>query len=282
LEVWILEVGLGGRLDAVNLVDADLALVSSIGLDHVEWLGNTRELIAQEKAGIFRPRKPVVCGDFDPPSTLIKQAQQLAAPFYCQGRDFHFSLRAEGWDFQGQHAAYFNLPYSQLACQNLATALMAVELLQAPLPVPQAAIQRGIETVFLPGRIEMERGSFLRIFDVAHNPSAVAFLAERLQKLTCQGKKRAVFSMLADKDMRGSLRVIKNQIDEWYVAPLQVRRGASAEQLDKAFREEEISAVHFYDSVQGAQKAAQDASGENDVLLFFGSFYLLEATRARS
>ncbi len=280
LDLWILEVGLGGRLDAVNIMDADLAIVTSIGLDHVEWLGHTRELIAQEKAGIFRRQRPVVCGDFGPPVTLIEEAKKLDSPFFCQGQDFHFELKETSWDFHGKNSAYSDLPFSQLAFQNLAASLMAVELLQKKLPVSEEAVRCGIKTVSLPGRIEIQTEEITTIFDVAHNPAAVAFLAERLRKMFCPGKKAAIFSMLADKDVAGSLREIKDQIDEWYVAPLKTKRAASLAHLRAAFQKEKIAAVYFYESIEEAQVAAWEAAKEKDFLLVFGSFHTVAEVRA--
>lgn len=279
LDVWIMEVGLGGRLDAVNILDADLALVTTIDFDHMEWLGNTRELIAREKAGIFRQHRPAVCGDYYPPSTLLDYAEELAAPLYCQGKDFYFSLNEQSWNFQGKNSVYRNLPLSQLALQNLATSLMAIELLQTKLPVAPGSIYQGIKTVTLPGRIEILKGPITVIFDVAHNPAAISFLAEQVQKLPCPGKKRAVFSMLADKDLAGSLQAIKQQIDEWYVAPLKAKRAAPAACLRAVFQEEEITNVSFYPSIEKAQAAAWNTATENDFLLVFGSFHTVAEAR---
>ncbi len=273
LDVWILEVGLGGRLDAVNVIDADLSIVTSIGIDHVEWLGHSRESIGFEKAGIFRPKRPAVCGDFDPPQSLQAHAEKIGAAFYCQNRDFSYTEDAASWNWRGQKSRYQELPYFQLAPQNISTALMAVELLQSALPVSESAVRQAIATLSLPGRIEIRPGRITEIHDVAHNPAAAAFLANRLKQLPSSGKTRAVFSMLADKDIAGSLREMKPKVDEWHVAPLTVKRGASLEQLRAAFQSEEIASVFFYESLPQAASAARHASHENDRLLVFGSFY---------
>lgn len=273
LDVWILEVGLGGRLDAVNILDADLAIVSSIGIDHVDWLGNTREEIGREKAGIFRSGCPVVCGDFDPPFSLREQAAKLSAPFYCQGQDFTYSLEETCWSWQGNTSAYSHLPFSKLACQNISTVLMGIELLQSRLPVREESVYQGIKMVSLPGRIEIIPGAITEIRDVAHNPAAMMFLAERLKKISPSGRRRAVFSMLADKDLAGSLKEIKNLIDEWHVAPLAVKRGAGLEILREAFEVEGISGVQFYASVADAYQGARKVAIEKDQVLVFGSFH---------
>ncbi|HSW70795.1 MAG TPA: cyanophycin synthetase, partial [Gammaproteobacteria bacterium] len=186
------------------------------------------------------------------------------------------------WNWRGKKRAYFHLPFSQLACQNLATALMVIEVLEERLAVSEASIHQGLKTVSLPGRIEIKENLITEIVDVAHNPAAVAFLAKRLQKLSCLGRTHAVFSMLADKDLSGSLREIKNQIDEWHVAPLQVARGASQEKLKKAFEAEKITSVYFYASIQEAQQAARSVTRENDRLLIFGSFHVVAQCRNKS
>jgi len=273
LDIWILEVGLGGRLDAVNIMDADVAIVTSIGIDHVDWLGSTRELIGTEKAGIFRSHCPAICGDTEPPNSLAEYARKLSSPFYCQGKEFSFLINKDSWEWRGENSAYAQLPFSQLAVQNISTALMAVEILQTRLPVSEEVIRQAIKTVSIPGRIEIIPGPVTEIHDVSHNPAAVAFLSQRMQQLSCQGKTRAVFSMLGDKDIAGSLREIKMLIDEWVVAPLGVPRAASREQLVQAFQAEGISAVTYFDSVKQAAEVARKVSQENDRLLVFGSFH---------
>lgn len=279
LDVWILEVGLGGRLDAVNVIDADVSIVTSIGIDHVEFLGGTRESIGFEKAGIFRSHRPAVCGDFDPPLSLQDYAKKVEAPFYCQGQAFSFTEGETSWNWRGQKSIYSGLPYSQLAPQNISTAFMAIELLQERLPVSKTAIYKAIQKLSLPGRIEIREGPVTEIHDVAHNPAAVAHLAKHLKQHPASGKTRAIFSMLADKDLIGSLREIKNQIDEWYVAPLLVKRGASLESLRIGFQTAEIDTVFFYESLSQAEKAARGVAQENDRLLFFGSFHTVSETR---
>lgn len=279
LDVWILEVGLGGRLDAVNIIDADLAVIASIGIDHVEWLGNTRELIAREKAGIFRPGKPVVCGDSDPPASLLQQAQALAAPVYLQGRDFTYEVGKDHWCWQSKNTCYQQLPFSQLEIRNLSTALMAIELLQPTLPVQSAAIYQGINQVFLAGRIEKLDLPILHILDVAHNPAAVSLLAQALQKMPRKKKCRAVFSMLKDKDICQSIQNIQPEIDDWYSAPLAVHRGASVDKLQEAFQQAQVSNVRFYSSIEEAYQQALQASQIGDYLVVFGSFYTVAAIK---
>lgn len=175
LDVMILEVGLGGRLDSVNIIDASIAVVASIGIDHVSWLGATREQIGREKAGIFRPEYPVVCGDFDPPASILEAAADLGAPLYCQGREFDFNETISDWSWQSETAQYNALPLNILAVQNMSSVLMVITLLQSKLPVTEDAIKKGLSSVKLPGRIQILNGATTTIFDVSHNPAAISF-----------------------------------------------------------------------------------------------------------
>lgn len=277
LDVWILEVGLGGRLDAVNVIDADLAIVSSIAIDHAEWLGNTRELIGYEKAGIFRTGKPAVCGDFDPPLSLQAYAAEMNAPLFCQGRQFGYEEQSMAWRFWSNDIRYEHLPIPKLALQNMATVLMAIELMQALLPVNRQAIEAGLSTVALPGRIQVLTGAVTQIFDVSHNPAAAAFLIKRLDALPCQGKTSAVFSMLADKDIVATLQVMQSCVDDWYIAALPVKRAASIDSLLAAFQAVHITQVTAYADISEAYRQAILDSRPGDCLIVFGSFHVVAA-----
>lgn len=272
LDVLLLEVGLGGRLDAVNIIDADVAVVTSIDIDHVEWLGLTREEIAREKAGIFRQGKPAVCGDFSPPRSLSEYANQIDTKLFYQGKDFYYRENATHWSWMSQNIRYNDLPLTSLAIQNMATVLMAVELLQNQLPVTREAINQGLATVTLPGRIQVSEGPIRKIFDVAHNPAAVAFLAKQLQSMPCQGKTWAVFSMLADKDIFQSLLTIREVIDVWHIAPLPVKRGASQQVLAEALQKANIHHATFFTSIKEAYQSAFSHAQTGDRLVIFGSF----------
>lgn len=271
LDVVLLEVGLGGRLDAVNIIDADVAVVTCIDLDHTDRLGNTRYAIGREKAGIFRHNKPVVCGDSDPPLSLLECAERLHAPFYCQGRDFFFQEAEQSWSFTHQ-TTLLDLPLNALAKQNMATALMTIALLQKQLPVTRQSIDRGLTEVKLAGRIQIIDGPVTEIYDVSHNPAAVAWLSKQLQKMPCQGKTHAVFSMLADKDITQSIERIRPMIDSWYVAPLADKRGAGKQQLANALRENEVHDVDFFASIEEAYKYAVKTAASGERILIFGSF----------
>jgi dihydrofolate synthase/folylpolyglutamate synthase len=274
LDVILLEVGLGGRLDAVNVVDADLAIISSIALDHVDRLGDTRELIALEKAGVLRAGVPAVSGDFDTPVTLVEYAAKLPTRLYTQGKDFYFEVYDDSWDWQAANQQYKKLPLPNLALQNMASVLMGVELLQDKLAVDRASIDKALARVKLPGRLQVFPGAVTRIFDVAHNPAASRFLAQKLLSMPCEGKTHAVFSMLADKDIVGSLREMKSLVHDWYIAALNVQRGTPVTILQESFLKAEVDVVvKPFPDISEAYQAAIDAARPGDRVVVFGSFY---------
>ena len=273
LDIVILEVGLGGRWDAVNVMDADVALVTSIAIDHAAILGNTREEIGREKSGIFRKNKPVVCGDFDPPLSIINHAADLSSPIFCQGREFKFIDEKNSWTWQSEKNKFENLPLSFLALQNMSTVLMAVELLQEKFPITRNTIDRALSTVNLPGRIQIIPGDVTQIFDVSHNPAAAEFLVNKLRHQSCNGKTRAVFSMLADKDIVSTISIMDELIDEWFVAPLAVPRGASHSVLTESFQKAAIKNVASHAMIAEAYQAAMNKSVIGDRVIVFGSFH---------
>ncbi|MFZ3066728.1 MAG: bifunctional tetrahydrofolate synthase/dihydrofolate synthase [Gammaproteobacteria bacterium] len=273
LDVVILEVGLGGRLDAVNIVDADVAIVTTISLDHTEWLGGTREEIAREKAGIFRPERPAICGDFNPPATLIEKAKEIGALFFCQARDFFYDEFSDHWSWEWMDVVYKNLPLTALALQNMSTVLMAVTLLQKQLPVDATVIKQGLANVKLIGRIQVVDGPVQEVYDVSHNPASVALLADWLKAHPVTGKTYAVFSMLGDKDVRTSVSVAKKYVDEWHLAQLDVKRAAPLSELKEACKLEGILEVQEYGSVKDAYLAIKQIAKPRDRILIFGSFH---------
>lgn len=273
LDVMILEVGLGGRLDAVNMIDADASVVTSIAIDHADWLGDTREKIALEKAGIFRSGKPGICGDFDPPLTLQQFAADYFVPLFCQNKQFGFKAHDKTWDWWSEHAELANLPLPRLALQNMSTVLMTIDLMQDTLPVKREAIDHALAHVDLPGRIQVVPGDVVKIFDVSHNPAAAQFLAHYLQHHKSPGTTRAVFSMLADKDIVATVAAIKDQIQEWYIAPLAAERGSSLGVLEYCFRTAHVWDVNSFETIKDAYQAALAASKPGDCVVIFGSFY---------
>lgn len=277
LDVYILEIGLGGRLDAVNIIDADVAIVTSIGIDHVDWLGDTREKIGFEKAGIFRTDKPAICGDFDPPRSLIEHARKIKAPLYCQGKEFGYEKSAETWRWWSIEKNLGSLPLPHLLLQNMTTALMAIELMQEKLSVSSDEIVTGLKNINLPGRIQVLPGKYTTILDVSHNPASACVLADYLKAHPVSGKTRAVFSMLADKDIGATLAVMRDVITEWHIAPLSVPRGASLAVLEEHFREAGIQFIYSYGLIAEAYKKAEASSVEGDLLVVFGSFHTVTA-----
>lgn len=284
LDVLVLEVGLGGRLDAVNLVDPDIAIITSIALDHMDLLGHTREAIGYEKAGIFRFGKPAICGDPDPPLSVQETACTLGAQWYCADRDFS-SIRSasseadQTWTWQSRARTYSNLPIPRLPLQNATTALMAIECLQQHLQVSESAIVRGLEMAFLSGRQQHFYTSTEIILDVAHNPAATTYLAKSLSEQPISGLTRAVVSILSDKDAVETLRPLLPVIQKWYVAGLQIARGATAENMANDLHKLGAAAydMHLSETVMEAFQQALSESDKHDRIVVFGSFHTVAA-----
>ncbi|MEO7781986.1 MAG: bifunctional tetrahydrofolate synthase/dihydrofolate synthase [Candidatus Nitrotoga sp.] len=288
VEVAILEVGLGGRLDAVNVFDHECAVVTSIDLDHMEFLGDTREQIAFEKAGIFRVGKVAVFGDMDVPATIRVQAQRVGAQLWCLGEQFSFTAGAQQWNYRGVSGTRSALPYPALRgafqLHNASTALAALDALKHKLPVSMTAVRRGLVEVVLPGRFQVVPGRPMLILDVAHNPQAARALAQNLDDLPPCRKTFAVFAMLKDKDIASVACALMRQVDVWLVADLTVPRGATAAELSRVLHAEGVkSAVLTFITVTDALKHACNEAVENDRIITFGSFYTVaEAMRAQS
>ncbi|RKQ38438.1 bifunctional tetrahydrofolate synthase/dihydrofolate synthase [Enterobacter sp. R1(2018)] len=266
VDVVILEVGLGGRLDATNIVDADVAVVTSIALDHTDWLGPDRESIGREKAGVFRSGKPAVVGEPEMPHTIADVAAEKGAQLLRRGVDWSYSVEANGWRFKDGQGELVGLPLPLVPQPNAATALAALRA--SELEVSEAAIREGIKNATLPGRFQIISQSPRVILDVAHNPHAAAYLADRLSQLPKRGRVLAVIGMLHDKDIAGTLACLATQVDSWYCAPLEGPRGATAEQLV-----EKLGCGEIYGSVAQAWQAAMAAAGADDTVLVCGSFH---------
>ncbi|RLM24879.1 bifunctional tetrahydrofolate synthase/dihydrofolate synthase [Brenneria alni] len=266
LDVVILEVGLGGRLDATNIIDADVAVVTSIALDHTDWLGNDRDSIGREKAGIFRQGKPAVVGEPDMPGAIADVAGEKGAVLLRRGRDWDFSIQRNGWSWQNKQRELSGLPMPNVPLANAATALAALNY--SPLNVNEEAIRQGLSQAALPGRFQIVSEKPLLILDVAHNPHAAAYLASRLAMLPRTGNIRAVIGMLADKDIGGTLCHLKPLVDEWYCAPLEGPRGATAAQLA-----EHLARCRSFADVVSAWRQAMAESGEQDIVIVWGSFH---------
>ena len=286
LDVLILEVGLGGRLDAVNIVDADVAIVTTIDIDHAEWLGTTREAIGREKSGIFRAGRPAICGDADPPQSLLEHARSVGAVLWRIGVDYRFVSEGTQWRYEGPGGARFGLPFPALRgayqLQNAATALAAIDALRARLPVAGGAVRDGLVHVVLPGRFQVLPGRPAVVLDVAHNPQAARVLADALSSMGYFERTFAVFGMLADKDIEAVARALAPRIDCWYVAKLPGPRGASQARLVSALREANVdaSAIHCFDDIANAFAAARKDAHDTDRIAAFGSFLTVAAALA--
>jgi len=278
LEVALLEVGLGGRLDAVNVVDADAALITSIGIDHTAWLGRDRDSIAREKAGIMRPAKPAVCGDADPPASLIAEADRIGALWRVLGTDFSIKQAGRRWHWQGQRSRYRDLPEPALTgshqLANAAGVLMVLEMLRECLPVTQTAIESGLKWVRLLGRIQTVPGRVEQVLDVSHNAQAAQALADALRQRPLPGKTHAVIGMLQDKDTESFVRVLEAAVSRWYPVGLQTDRAATAQQLAQRLASVVgMERVTTCESVAGATKRLNAEVSPGDRVLVCGSFY---------
>ena len=272
LDVVILEVGLGGRLDATNIVDATVAVVTSIALDHTDWLGSDRESIGREKAGIFRSGKPAVVGEPDMPQSIADVAQEKNADLCRRDSQWHFTAGSDSWRWaalqEGAETTVLEaLPLPNVPLANAATALAALHY--SPLEIPAEALRSGLTRAALPGRFQTVSESPRLILDVAHNPHAAAYLAGRLAEQPRHGGKvRAVVGMLSDKDIAGTLACLSPQVDEWYCAPLEGPRGASAEELTA-----HLPAARQFADVESAWKQAMQEAAPQDIVIVCGSFH---------
>ena len=277
LDYAVLEVGLGGRLDAVNIVDADVVVITSIGIDHREYLGETRELIGGEKAGVMRPRVPVVCGDPHPPASIVERARELSAPLRIASRDFghgpaHFWVRGR----DGRRRA-FEFADSSVDPVNAATAAMAVS--QTGCPLAQRTVARAAGTVRNPGRLEMvEHGGRTWILDVAHNPHAAEFLGARLRAVFPDRTIRAVVGCLEGKDVDGIVAALRHRVAEFAYADTSPPRGRAGTSLRAAACDVDA----FAGTLDGAlTHLLARCESDRDVILAVGSFEIVERVRAR-
>ncbi|AIR91540.1 bifunctional tetrahydrofolate synthase/dihydrofolate synthase [Pseudomonas cremoricolorata] len=280
LDALVLEVGLGGRLDAVNLVDADLALVTSIGVDHIEYLGDTRESVAFEKAGIFRAGKPALCGDLDPPLPLLEKAAELGCPLSLRGRDFDLAVTDRHWHWRGtgvdgRPVELRDLPLLDLPMENAALALQAFLLMD--LPWQPARVQQALLDTRMVGRLDRRTLGWCGkqvelLLDVGHNPHAAHYLAVRLAQRGRAGRRLAVFGLLSDKDLEGVVAPLAGLVDTWAVAPLQTPRSRPAADLVETLTNLG-AAVKSYPSVDAALEGQCTLADAGDQILLFGSFF---------
>jgi dihydrofolate synthase/folylpolyglutamate synthase len=314
VDVAILEVGLGGRLDAVNVFDNDCAIITSVDIDHTDYLGDTREAIGFEKAGIFRSGKVAICAERDVPASMLQHAQAIGATLWRIEQDFGFkhvsmtatqrphnimsiasdspppNLPPQQWDFYSPDGARSSLPYPALRGQfqldNASAVLAALDVLKEKLPVNMSAVRRGLVEVTLAGRFQTIPGKPALILDVAHNPHAARSLAQNLAMLEPAPCRYAVFAMLQDKDIAGVIAAVEAHIDVWLVAGIDAPRGATAEALASILLECNVQGeIKTFANPTAAFAHACNVATENDRIAAFGSFYtvaaVLQAHRVR-
>jgi len=291
VDVAILEVGLGGRLDAVNVIDADVAIVTSIDIDHKDYLGDTREEIGFEKAGIFRPGKPAICSDPLPPPTLVDHAESIGADLWLLGRDFNYSGDQQQWAYGGRGMRRNSLAYPALRganqLLNASAALAALETLRLQLPVGAQEVRTGLALVELPGRFQVLAGRPTTVLDVAHNPHAAATLAQNLGNMGYHRFTYAVFGIMQDKDIESVVAHMAPHIDHWCVAALPSPRSADVAELaamleakrPAGVKSDEFSVQTFADPATAFADATSRA-GQDDRIVVFGSFYTVAGVMA--
>jgi len=300
LDAVILEVGLGGRLDAVNVIDTDCAVLTSIDIDHTQYLGDTREKIGFEKAGIFRAGKPAIVGDPLPPQSVIDHAEAIGADLWLVGRDFSYVAQKgserQQWSYAGREMRRSALAYPALRganqLLNTAAALAALESLREHLPVTAQDVRLGLANVDLPGRFQVLPGKPAIILDVAHNPHAAAVLEQNLGNMGYFPYTYAVFGAMQDKDIAGVIERMKGEIDHWYLAALPTARAASTVLLEAALHEAGVSdgpvagakggeaSIRHFETPQEAYAEALKQASENDRIVVFGSFYTVAGVMA--
>ena len=277
LDLVLLEVGLGGRLDAVNIVDADVSLIATIDVDHIEWLGNDREQIGVEKAGIMRPGSPVIVSDAMPPGSIAQEAERIKSHLLRLGHDFRYSKTGQGWSWQMQQTQYDDLPLPALQgefqLQNAAGVLAVVEALRTDLPVAREAIDEGLCGVRSAGRMTQIGFEPDVILDVAHNPQSTAALAVYLSANPVSGRNLAVLGVMADKDVSGMLHPLLDCFDAWYLASPKIPRALQVDILAEKLQDLGGQGVQRFSSIADACEAARSAANSHDRIVIFGSFY---------
>jgi dihydrofolate synthase/folylpolyglutamate synthase len=286
LDVVILEVGLGGRLDAVNIIDADCAIVTSIDIDHARYLGNTRDAIALEKAHIYRAGRPAICSDPVPPQSLIDHAARTGADLWLNGRDFNVSGDKQQWAFGGRSKRIGGLAYPALRgvnqLLNAAGALAVIDAMRDRLPVSNQAIRAGFALVELPGRFQVLPGQPTVVLDVAHNPHAAATLANNLDNMGYHPYTHAVFGCMRDKDIEGIARHLVGRVDHWHIVNLPLSRAAETGLIESALRnagypDDKDHSITCHPDSGTAYDAVRAKAGTGDRIVVFGSFLTVGA-----
>lgn len=283
IEVMILEVGLGGRLDATNIIDSDVAIITTIDYDHQEYLGNTLEAIAYEKAGIIRENKPFIYADNNPPTSIFTVANQLNALTYIYGRDFSVQEQADTWDLTCFHESFTDLEKPSIQFKSAAAAIAACILLRSSLPVSSEHFYQAMARIFIPGRLQWQKTSkdgVDALYDVSHNPQAARLLANTLKEYTNKKRVHAVFSALKDKDILGLISPLKEHVQRWYLALLDNKRAAKEDYLLSICRNEDILVEFCYNDPSLAFNAALNNAQSGDLIVVFGSFFTVAQVMA--
>ena len=279
-DILLLETGLGGRLDAVNIIDADLAIITSIGIDHVEWLGDNRESIGYEKAGITRPGVPCVCGDTDPPESI--RVLRENRPLYLINEDFSYQKDNDRWHFESADFRLNNLPlpalFGDIQLQNAGCVLMALKCLAQRFKVSYEDIRQGLATVYLPGRFQIrpqtvDSGNIMSIFDISHNPQGAEVLVQNLKSLANGRELHAVFAILSTKDVDSIARTVAPLVHRWYLAEPDSAHALPVEKLKSVIEKHANTSngIQCFNSVSAAYDNAMRNIQNRDRLLVFGS-----------
>lgn len=284
LDLVILEVGMGGRLDATNIIDPDLAIITTIDLDHQDYLGDTIEAIGFEKAGILRKGKPCIYADTNPPQSILNHAQHLDAPMQCLGKNYFIATTAKNLTIQLESKNPLSLPLPSINVKAAAAAIVATTYLDALLPVTHAHCAQALAEVFIAGRQQVMKAKVTTIFDVAHNPQAVSLLATFITQVQhkngSQSKVHAVFSALKDKDIVNLIRPMLSCIDVWYLSELKSKRATQRADLLKLFKDNfNLEPICFKDPLIGYNTAMQCAQ-PGDLIVVYGSFLTVSAVMA--
>lgn len=281
VDIAVLEVGLGGRLDATNAVDADVAVIASVGIDHIAWLGDNREAIGVEKAGIFRSGRPAICGDPAPPTSVRQVAAEAGAQWQAINEHFGYRRQEAGWLWwsPGKQRGGLPLPAlrGEVQLRNAATAIAALETLAERFPLSQAHIREGLQKVTIAGRFQVVTDVVTRIYDVAHNVDAATELANRLETMPWQGKTHAIFSMLGDKDIAGVVALLVKYVQHWHICEVESARAAGLASLHGALSLAGAGSITAYDDAAAAWQGVMAQAQPGERVIIFGSFYLVSA-----
>jgi len=285
VDVAVLEVGLGGRLDATNIIDCDLAFVTSIGLDHTEWLGDNRESIGREKAGIFRADTPAISGDADPPASIKASADNVGAQLFQLDQDFRYQVAKTSWSFFTENYELHGLPLPNLSgavqIQNAASVIMGLHCIRQQLPIHIDAVETGLREVTLEGRFQRIVKDCEIILDVAHNYDSAKILSENLMALPKPQKTIAVFAVLNDKDVDGIVSLVHEYIDDWYISQVNSPRRMELDQVEQSLMKQSSKPrVVRFDSVESAYAQAQLDAHEGDRIIVFGSIFTVSEVLA--